>query len=153
MLPNNLQVEIGRRLNSDGLPRAKLKSICRAMGIDIEINEAPQPTPEQVAQGLRALLPSAEVSYGVLPFEFETVVDAEARRLPGRLIVAHTPWNADAGRGHMVTECQALIWHEGEAGPEWSTFDEAMLPLRLVAQLDDMLQDGAENGLWNKLPD
>lgn len=108
------------------------KAICRMLGIDLEqALEAFRTIDDTVAE-LRELHLAGEVHEGAVWFQFETKAHENLRRVPGRMVFATTPYDADGTQGHTVTDCQVLVWRFGEPAPIWQPIPEDMLPPDLI---------------------
>lgn len=132
MIPDFVADELKLRLGAQDVHRSKAKAICRLLDIDFERSLETQPTIDEAIAHLRELLPAGEVHEGVVWFQFETRAHESLRRVHARIVFVTTPYEPDGTQGHMVTECQALVWRFGETVPTWQSFPEQLLPSDLI---------------------
>jgi hypothetical protein len=132
MIPDYIIDELKLRLDAQSIHHSKAKAICRLLGLDLARSLETHATIDDTAARLRELLPAGEINEGAVWFQFETKAHDSERRVQGRIVFVTTPDEPDGPQGHLITECQTLVWRFGESAPTWQSFPEELLPPDLI---------------------
>lgn len=134
MIPDFIYDELSRRLGAENLHQSKAKAICTMVGIELVEASAITPGIDATVADLRKLVPPGAVDEGTVSFRFETGAEGIKRKVSGRIVFVTTPYGIDGTQGHMISECQALVWRAEETVPQWLPFPEELLPAELLEQ-------------------
>lgn len=144
-LPDIVAMEIVRRLPASTLTPNQRRQLAKLVGVHLDPvipDEFPLLEPRVIDRKLYR---------GTVEFDIAVSGLGETHKLRCRMVYAMTlgdDEDADTGGTfrvveHGTSQVEALVWDEHEAQPHWLAFDERLLPILAVNQLDELTVEDA----------